>query len=365
MGFSCGIVGLPNVGKSTLYNALTKAGAASSNYPFCTIDPNVGIVPVPDERLLRLGEISKSKKITPTTVEFVDIAGLVAGASKGEGLGNQFLSHIRNVDAIVQVVRLFEDEDVVHIGQVDPVRDVEIINTELILKDLETVENIINRRAKLAQSGNKEAIAEVEIMKDIRDKLGEGKLIKNMDLDDKHRKLVKHYQFLTDKPLLLLTNISESQLDNYEEELLYTKIMEKAAELNCDVMALSARLEQELTELDEEEAQEYMADLGMKRSGLEKLIIEGYKLLGLITFFTTGEKESRAWTIPQGATAPQAAGVIHTDFEKGFIRAEATSYENLDQHGAWNTLKEKGLMRMEGKDYIMRDGDVVIFHFSG
>lgn len=364
MGFSCGIVGLPNVGKSTLFNALTKANVASANYPFCTIDPNVGIVNVPDVRLEKLSALVNAKKITPTTVEFVDIAGLVKGASQGEGLGNQFLSNIRNVDAIVQVVRVFQDDDVVHIGAVDPVRDVEIINMELIFKDLETIESMIGKKEKLARAGNKEAASEVETLTKIKNALSEEKLIKNIDLSDEERKFIKQFQCLTDKELLLVANVSESDLKTYENNTNYQKLVKKASEIKCDVLALSAKIEQELSVLDAADAKEYLSELGLSQSGLERLIVEGYKLLGLITFFTAGEKETRAWTIRKGAKAPEASGTIHTDMEKGFIRAEVVGYDDFIREGSWTALKDKGLVRLEGKDYEMRDGDTIIVRFS-
>jgi hypothetical protein len=364
MGFSCGIVGLPNVGKSTLFNALTRAGVPSSNYPFCTIDPNVGIVPVPDERLDVLAKLVDAKKVTPTTVRFVDIAGLVKGASQGEGLGNQFLSHIREVDAIVQVVRLFEDKDVVHIGEVDPLRDLEIINMELIFKDLETIENILAKRTKMAKAGNKEAQEEVALLEKVKSHIERGELIKNISLEADEKKMLDVYQFLTAKPLLIVANISEKEITTYEHNPLYKKLKEKADALQADVLALSAKIEQELSELEPAEAKEYLKELGLERSGLERLIVEGYKLLGLITFFTAGEKETRAWTITRGTKAPQAAGVIHSDMEKGFIRAEVVSYEDFVKHGSWAALRDKGLIRLEGKDYVVQDGDVLIVRFS-
>lgn len=364
MGLSIGIVGLPNVGKSTLFNALTKAGAASSNYPFCTIDPNVGVVNVPDERLDKLTEISASKKTVPATVEFIDIAGLVRGAAQGEGLGNQFLSHIRGVDAVAQVVRVFEDSDVIHIGEVDPVRDIEIINTELMLKDLETVDNILPKREKTAKTGDKESAYEVEVLKKLKDKLQAGVLVRNAGLDDKAASIMKQYQFLTAKDIILVANIGEDQIKTYSDNPQFKKLAAKAAELGADVVPISAKIEQELSELEPADQKEYLAELGLTSSGLERLIVESYKLLGLITFLTTGEKESRAWTIRRGTKAPQAAGVIHTDFEKGFIRMETAGYDEFVKAGSWAALKDKGLARMEGKDYVVQDGDVVVFHFS-
>jgi len=345
MGFSCGIVGLPNVGKSTLFNAMTKAGAESSNYPFCTIEPNVGIVDVPDARLTKISGLSKSKKTTPTTVEFVDIAGLVEGASKGEGLGNQFLSNIRNVDAIVQVVRLFEDENIIHIGEVDPLRDLDIINTELMLKDLDTLESTIDKRLRLANSGDKAAKAEAELLSRIREEVSKGVLIKNIDLDDNAKKTIRGYQFLTAKPLLVCANVSEGMLSSYGDNPNYKKLKAYCDEIGADIVVLCAKIEEELSEL-------------------EKLIMEGYSLLGLITFFTTGEKESRAWTVRRGTKAPQAAGAIHSDMERGFIRAETVSYGDFIAAGSWNTAKEAGKLRLEGKEYIVKDGDIMLFRFS-
>jgi GTP-binding protein YchF len=364
MSFSCGIVGLPNVGKSTLFNALTKAGVASSNYPFCTIDPNIGIVNVPDQRLYELAKLSQSKSIVPNTVQFVDIAGLVKGAAQGEGLGNQFLTNIRDVDAIVQVVRIFEDKDVIHIGNVDPVRDIEIVNVELMLKDLETVDNIISKREKMAKSGNKEAIAELEVLKKIKGGLSAGTLVRNIPLKPDERLVPKSYQLLTDKEILIVGNASEKDIVEYEKNPMYQKLKSKADELHCDLLVLSAKIEQEISELDEQEARDYLSALGLQKSGLERLILEGYKLLGLITYFTTGEKESRAWTVRKGAKAPEAAGAIHSDMEKGFIRAETVRYEDFVRDGSWSALRDKGLLRLEGKDYEVQDGDIMVFRFS-
>ena len=364
MGFSCGIVGLPNVGISTLFNALTKAGVDSANYPFCTIDPNVGVVNVPDPRLDKLAELNKSKNVVSTTVDFVDIAGLVKGASQGEGLGNQFLSHIRNTDAVVQVVRLFDNPDIIHIGDVDPVRDIDIINTELMLKDLEQCETQLNKRQKLARSGNKTAAAEAEILQKVIDGLSKGTFASQIELNDEERKVITPLQLLTNQAFLYVGNVSENSLANPESNPYYKAFKQKADELQSNTLILSAKIEQELSELEPDEAKEFLTELGQNQSGLEKLIVEGYKLLGLITFFTAGEKESRAWTITKGTKAPQAAGKIHSDMERGFIRGEIVAYKDFVQEGSWAAVREKGLLRQEGKDYVMKDGDIMIVRFS-
>lgn len=361
-----GIVGLPNVGKSTLFNSLTKAGAESANYPFCTIDPNIGIVTVPDERLQVLGNLYKSEKIVPAVIEFVDIAGLVKGASKGEGLGNQFLSNIREVDAIVHVVRCFEDSNIIHVdGSIDPLRDIETINLELIFSDIEILDRRIAKGLKGAK--NDKALAkEVELLKQLKEYLEEGNLaIGYHTEDEEEQKWLSSYNLLTAKPVIYATNVIEEDLkDDGESNEQVKKVREYAKNNHSEVFVICAQIEQEIAELEEEEKKMFLEDLGLKESGLEKLIQASYRLLGLISYLTAGPQESRAWTIVKGTKAPQAAGKIHSDFERGFIRAEIVNYDHLVESGSYNGAKEKGLVRSEGKEYIVQDGDVVLFRFN-
>jgi len=365
MSRSVGIVGLPNVGKSTLFNAITQAGAESANYPFCTIDPNVGVVEVPDERLDKLTELVVPKKTVPTAFQFVDIAGLVEGASRGEGLGNKFLSHIREVDAIAHVVRCFEDPNITHVaGKVDPISDIQVINLELILADLDSVERRIDRIGRKVKSGDKEAKGELDALTKLKEAFESDKPARSVELTDEEKLLVRDLHLLTMKPILYVANVSEDGLLEADSNPLVQKVRDFAAEEGAEVVIISAKVEAEIAELEGDDKAMFLEELGLQESGLDRLIRAAYQLLGLITYFTAGVQEVRAWTIRENTKAPQAASVIHTDFERGFIRAEVVGYEDLVNSGSMNVAKEKGLVRLEGKEYVVQDGDVMHFRFN-
>lgn len=358
-----GVVGLPNVGKSTLFNAITDAGAECANYPFCTIEPNLGVVAVPDERLQVLGKMYNTKKITPAVLEFVDIAGLVKGASAGEGLGNKFLSHIREVDAIVHVVRCFVNPDIIHVeGSIDPIRDIETINLELVLADMETVKKRLDKAEKYVKTGEKTYIDEAQLLKKLYDHLEKGQCVRTLPLSDDEKKMTEGFFLLTSKPVIYCCNISEDMIGRQNE--MTEKVKRFAASEGAEAIEICAKVEAEIAQLPPEERPMFLEDMGLKESGLDRIIKAGYKLLGLISYLTAGEKEVRAWTVEKGTKAPQAAGKIHSDFEKGFIRAEIVSYDDLVSLGSMTAAKEKGKVRSEGKDYVIKDGDVVLFRFN-
>ena len=362
MGFKCGIVGLPNVGKSTLFNALTNSGINAENYPFCTIDPNVGVVPVPDPRLDQINAISNSKQVIPAHMEFVDIAGLVEGASKGEGLGNKFLAHIRETHAIAQVVRCFEDDNIVHVaGKVDPLSDIDVINTELCLADQESLDRALQKATKLARSGDKEAKTRQALLEKMLAHIDGGNPIRTLELDEEETVVLRDFQLLTDKPTLFIANVEESGM---EDNPWLDRLREHAAKEGAEVIPVCAAIESEIAELDDADKQDFLAELGLEEPGLNRIIRVGYDLLGLQNYFTSGPKETRAWTIHKGDTAPKAAGVIHTDFEHGFIRAEVIAFADFIEHKGEQGAKDAGKWRLEGKDYVVNDGDIMLFRFN-